>query len=598
MLRELSIRDYAVIEELRIDFYPGLNILTGETGAGKSIIIDALSLLLGSRAQIEAIRSGKEVAVVEGSFDIRENEKILQTLNSFEIEIPEKENVIIRREITKSGRSKCYLNGNMLTVGMLQEIGNNLVDIHGQHEHQAILSIPTHIDILDKFGNMIDLRKEVSENYREWERLEKEIASIDLQEKDRIQHIELYKFQIDEIEKTSLKENEEEELKSERKLLLNAQKRADIINRICENLYSGEYSMINRYKEIINCLKELASIDKEMEATLKSFESLYYTAEDISSEIKKYKDNIKIDPERHEFIEGRLTEIGKIKRKYGSSCSEVMDYLAKIKEELIRVENYEDHRRVLDEKLSRLKREAKELAIRLSDKRGKIAKSLREMVETELQELGMKESKFDVMLEHAKDRGFVFDNDSIILTSTGIDRVEFLISTNPGEELKPLARIASGGELSRTMLALKTILANIDDVSLMIFDEVDSGIGGRIAEVVGRKLFEISRHRQVICITHLAQIASYADRHYYVFKKEDKGRMVVLIKELEIKDKENEIARMIGGEKITPISLKHAREMLQVSENFKTRLRGEIIDDKESKNTRYKRNPENNKLLC
>jgi DNA repair protein RecN (Recombination protein N) len=559
MLTALTIKNYAIIDQLHLEFASGLNVLTGETGAGKSILVDALNLLLGSRASGEMIRTGEEEAAVEALFHPQDEQR-LNVLR--EMGLGEADEVLIRRVISRSGKSRSFFNGQLITLHMLQKVGEELINIYGQHEHQDFLDPARHVDILDFAGNLFPLRQAYQEEYRRWTEARSELGDLLAQQKQRSDRLALLNFQTKEIAQVDPKPEEEIEFVSERARLLHAEKLYAIADEGSEILYGETGSVCERLKTTLQRLREGEKIDNALEGLTQRLESALFQLEDVASSLRTYREKIFFDPQRLETVESRLDEYSKLKKKYGPTLEEVLAYKTKIDEELGILENLEgkisELQKVVDLQVDR----ALASAQGLSNQRKKVGRELSRKVAKELSTLGMKKVSFDVKVEtEASGQREAGSR----LNERGIDRVEFLISPNPGEELKPLAKIASGGELSRIMLALKRIFAEESKMKTMIFDEVDAGIGGGIAEVVGRKLKDISRQHQVFCITHLAQIASLGDTHFKVSKKVQGGRTFVEVLPLRDKERVEEIARMLGGIKITGKTLDYAREMLQSS---------------------------------
>jgi len=569
MLTELNIKNFAIIDQLRLEFGPGFNVLTGETGAGKSILVDALNLLLGSRASPEMIRTGQEEASVEAFFDLEdaENIKILSNL-----QLDPAEGLLIKRLIHRSGKSRAFLNGNFITLHMLEELGEELINIYGQHEHQHFLHPQRPIDILDRSGGLLGWRQEYQKVYDQWMKATSDLEESISKEKQRSERLEFLTFQSKEIARANLKHpqpgeaNEEEELIAERARLIHAEKLYSIAHQGSEVIYAENGSVVERLKSIRQRLREGTKMDPSLNSLASLIESILFQAEDVASSLRAYREKIHFDPRRLEIIESRLDEITKLKKKYGPSLAEILAHQERIDQEKKSLEG-------LGEKISELQKSTAEFHARafsqaqeLSSQRKKVAQELGSKVEVELSTLGMKKVRFQIAVEEVlSEKGEQGQNISPRLDQNGMDRVQFLISPNPGEDLKALAKIASGGELSRIMLALKRIFAEETWIKTLVFDEVDAGIGGGIAEVVGRKLKEISREHQVFCITHLAPIASFADTHFKVFKRIQGGRTVVEVNHLQGENREQEIARMLGGVKITEKTLDHAREMLKTA---------------------------------
>jgi len=554
MLQELRIKNFAIIDELNLSFSKGLNILSGETGAGKSIILNAVHLLLGDKVTEEWIRSSEEEASVEALFDISGNLEVKERIKEKASHLQgagEEDSLIIRRVISRSGRGKVFINGNLATLGVLSEVGEGLLSIYGQHEHQSLQRVETHIDILDEFGGLLGLREEFQKQYQEFVSLSEEVEKIRTEKERRAKERELMAFQSKEIEASGIQIGEEESLKEERTILTHAKKLMDFANASEETLYSEEGSTIEKIQRMLNQGREMAAIDPFLSQPLKALESALIQLEEIALALRDYSKRVEINPMRLDEIENRLEEIDRLKRKYGSTIKEVISFKRKIDEALKSFTSDEEKLSQLEGCLEPLRHTVSGLGNKLSDERKKVALELKKSVERELNSLGMKKTIFEIHI------------DPLPLSLKGVDRVEFLISPNVGEEVKPLAKIASGGELSRIMLAMKRILAKVGGRQVLIFDEVDSGIGGAMAEVVGKKLRELSHHHQVICVTHLPQIACFADQHHSVRKEVKSGRTITSVDRLEKETIIDEIARMLGGVKITEKTRAHAKEMIE-----------------------------------
>ncbi len=563
MLSELNIRNFAIIDQLRIEFGPGLNVLTGETGAGKSILVDAINVLLGSRASADLIRTGQDEASVEAFFDFGEHEEpaSLKRLN-----IENSGGLLIRRLVQRSGKSRAFLNGNSITVHMLEEIGEDLVNIYGQHEHQEFLNPLRHIELLDDSADLLPARRSYQERFTEWCAAKRELSELTEQEKQRGDRLELVSFQSREIARANLtppppgEPDEEQTLVAERGRLANAEKLYAIALQGSENLYGENGSVVERLKSTLQRLREAVRLDPSLSEVTAGVESALFQAEDMAFSLRAYQESLRIDPGRLEAVENRLDEIRRLKKKYGSSVEEILAYKEKIDREKETLQDFRGRISDLEKKTRDLYAECLQSARALSRGRQESARELSKKMEDELATLGMKKVRFNIEVEPAAEEDSGPNGPT--LHERGIDRVQFMISANPGEELKPLARIASGGELSRIMLALKRIFSGQKSVQTLIFDEVDAGIGGGIAEIVGRKLKEISRRHQIFCITHLPQIASFGDIHYKISKRIRGERTAVELQRLERAQREEEIARMMGGLKITGKTLDHAREMM------------------------------------
>jgi DNA repair protein RecN (Recombination protein N) len=559
MLSDLTIKNFAIIDRIQARFGPGLNTLTGETGAGKSILVDAINLLLGTRASSEMIRTGREEASVEAFFDLQEGRKVPWLKN---LGLKEAEGLQVRRLIHHSGKSRAFLNGTPITLHMLEGLGEELIHIYGQHEHQHFLDPLRHIDILDGTGGLLDRRAQFQEVYARWVKAASELGELTSRQKQRLERIEFLAFQSGEISRANLKPGEDQELAGERSRLVHAEKLHSIAHFGSEVLYGESGSVAERLKSTLQRLKEGAKVDPALGPLAASIESILFQSQDVASSLRAYREKVYFDPKRLEAIEFRLDELNRLKKKYGPSLADVLACKEKIDGERKSLGSLEESIFRWEENAAEEFARAAELARDLSSKRKDMARDLAAKLEKELSTLGMKKVRFriEVYPEEGNETG---GGPRPRLNEKGMDRVEFLLSPNPGEDLKPLAKIASGGELSRIMLAMKRIFAEESSVGTLIFDEVDAGIGGGIAEIVGRKLKEISRQHQVFCITHLPQIACFADSHYRVSKKESGGRTYVEVKELTEEERLEEIARMLGGVKITEKTLEHAREMMK-----------------------------------
>ena len=553
MLQELRIKNFAIIDELELSFSKGFNVITGETGAGKSIILNAVHLLLGDKATDELIRSSEEEASVEALFDVSRHKKVLEKIKERDpkAQNESEDDFVIRRVLSRSGRGKVFVNGHLATLGMLSEIGEELLSIYGQHEHQSLQRVETHSDILDEFGGLVGLRGDVQSHFEKLTFLSEEIRSIQEEKDKRTKERDLMAFQSKEIEASKIQASEEEALKEERRILVHAEKLMGFANLSEEAVYGEEDSALGRIQTILRKGQEMGSIDPSLSPLLKNLESIRIQLEEAALALRDYSRKVEINPARLEEVENRIEEIDRLKKKYGPTVEDILLFKKRIDETLQSFTSDEEKLSQLEVELEPLRKETAALAERLSKERKRTAVELKKSIEKELGSLGMKKTTFEVRI------------DPVSLSSKGIDRVEFLISPNIGEEVKPLAKIASGGELSRIMLAMKRILARVGGRQVLIFDEVDSGIGGAVAEVVGRKLRDLSQQHQVICVTHLPQIACFADSHHSVRKEVKGGRTVTFVDHLDKDSVVDEIARMLGGVKITDKTRAHAREMIE-----------------------------------
>jgi len=562
MLKEIRIQNFAIIENLLVNFETGFNVLTGETGAGKSIIIDALNLLLGDRADTDSIRTGETTALIEGIFQVS-NEDTKEMVREIGIEIVDGD-LHIKRQISNSGKNRCFLNDSQVTLSTLAKIGNRLVDLHGQHDHQTLLHPEIHIDLLDLFGKSKQSRDAFAKEFTEYQNHVKTLQSLNTDEKERLQREEFLGFQISEIDAANLSKEEEEEIKAEKNKLRHSEKIRSALQQSQALLSEQSGSILESLRQILKDLEPLIEVDKKLDSTFQRSQSAFYELEEVEDALRSHDRSLDFNPERLEEIEDRLAEINGLKRKYGNDVSEILSKRDQFAVELEQLAGNEENMNKLAKEIKKKEKIVAKLAIELADMREAGAKVLKQGVEKELKELQMNGVRFGVDFNYPPDpQGFVeYRKEKLKPTCIGLGTLEFLFSPNPGEELRPLAKIASGGELSRIMLALKSILNKQDTIPVMIFDEVDTGIGGRIAEKVGAKLKKVAEIKQVFCITHLPQIAGMASTHYRVEKNVQGKRTRTGIRKLEFTERVEELARMSSGEKITEASLQHARELI------------------------------------
>ena len=563
MLKELSIRNFAIIDDLHIDFSDGLTILSGETGAGKSIILNAVNLLLGSRASAELVRTGAEGAELEALFQISSTSSVAQIMSTNGYDPGE--GLLIRRLISRSDSNRVYVNGRLATIGLLTAITENLASISGQHAHQGLLKEDQHLLILDQFGSLTARRRKVTDGYHQILPLIDKLNRLNSTRQRQDEHRKLLAFQRNEITAAGLAPGEDAELEQERLRLKNAEALYQTVHSSIEELYGASGSVIERLSEVKKNLEIAGRIDSQLKKNAETLASASFQIEDLTDELRSHLNLIQMDDQRLEAVEERLDVINRLKRKYGGSLEAVSSKLETIEAELSEVENIGKQIQKIEEQLIKLHDQVARRALKLSQKRNETAKDLARKVVEELGSLKMSQTEFKAVLyplaADEKTNPYLTAK-NYCMTESGIDRVAFMIAPNPGEELKPLASIASGGELSRVVLALKAILAESDAVETIVFDEVDAGIGGGTAEVVGRKLSDLARHHQIICITHLPQIAKFGEHHFSISKHVDDGRTKTAIQPLSREDRTKEIARMLGGEKITQTTLDHARELL------------------------------------
>lgn len=590
MLSEITIEQFALIEQLHLQFGGGLNVLTGETGTGKSIILDAVQAVLGGRVPTDMVRSGQQRAVVEAVFDLTDAPQKAASLREMGIPVEEDLLLVVRREIARTGRGSIRLNGRTATAGMLRDAADGLVDLHGQHEHQSLLQVEKHLDLLDQYGgsllkkegkslDMLDryggdpllaLREQIAGVVRDLNRVQDEIRHLVGDERDRARREDLLRFQVEELTNAQLKEGEEEELEAERQVLAHAGKLKLAAEAAYTDLYEGDgqqlsaTDLLGRVKEN---LEDVLRHDPSLGETVDLVDAALVHVQEASHLLAAYRDRIDDDPERLNRVEARLDLINSLRRKYGDSVPEMLQYLKEIQEELNRLEHSQELIDKLQAEEEALGRRAEELAEQLTRARREAARELSSRVERELADLGMPHAKFAVSVEQPAQASY--HN----VTPRGWDRVEFLFSPNPGEPLKPLAKIVSGGEMSRIMLALKVILARVDGVPTLVFDEVDTGISGRAAQAVAEKLTRIAGDRQVLCVTHLPQVAAMADTHFQISKTAEEGRTITRVALLDEAGRAAELARMIGGAALSAATMAAARDMLHLAESQKQKLR-------------------------
>lgn len=565
MLKNLVIKDYALIENIDIQFGKGLNIITGETGAGKSILIDAMGLLLGERASTQVVRKDATKSIVEGIFDVTNNKKIKSLLSNYELDYSDE--LIIRREISLKGSNRCFINDTPVQLSVIQEFGNLIVDLHGQHDHQSLLRNSTHIEFLDEYVSIDKSLDEFRKYYDEISEINKELFLLRNKEKSVKEETESIQYQLKEINNVNPSIEEEEELKQQLNLLENSERLLELTTKIYGQMYESENSAHDILAEIQNDLQELSEIDTTFSEKTEEIVSAINLVKDISDFVRSYKDKIDIDPSGIDAARERLGSLTLLKKRYGGTIEKVLEHRDSLEQKMSDIENYDGKISELESRLDVARKKAGEVAFKISEKRKNVAGIIQNEVESELNTLGINDAKFSAKVisnEAAENaQSYLIHNDKKYkFNARGIDEVEFLISTNLGEDLKPLSKIASGGEISRIMLALKSILAKSDKLPLLIFDEIDVGVSGRIAQKVGESLLNLCKFHQIISITHLPQIAGQADHHYAVEKKKIGSRVVSSIRQLNKEESINEVAKLLSGEKVTEASLKSARELI------------------------------------
>jgi DNA repair protein RecN (Recombination protein N) len=563
MLAEIRIRNYALIDDLTVEFGTGLNVLSGETGAGKSIIIGALTLLLGDKPDPDMIRTGADTAQVEGRFDV--DARLAAECSALGLPMADDGALLLRRRTERSGRGAAYANDSGVTIAALQRLGDRLIDLHGQHQHQLLLKPEVHLDILDEYAGLGPDRSEFAELFRAFEEKSAELTQLDKELAERKARRELTEFQLRELSGAQVKPGELEELNRERDLLQTAERRFTIARQLEELLSEQEGSIIGLLGIAGKTLGELAELDPGLAERRTLLNEARAGADDLWRELVRYRESIEFSPERMDGVNSRLFLIEKLERKYGLRADELAPLEARLKTELDSIETSGARRDELAAELSALRQDLTARADALSRKRGRARSELEKKLGSEFEALGLGRAVLSVSINRVPDPAGIYEREgeSFRLTPAGVDAVEFLFSANPGEELRPLRKVASGGELSRIMLALKSVLSQADPVPTLVFDEIDVGIGGKVAESVGKRLARLAKTHQVICITHLPQIAKYAERHLRVSKLVRGNRTLTSIQTLDAEARVEEIARMASGATVTKTSLVHAREMLE-----------------------------------
>lgn len=538
MIHHISIENFAIIENTSIDFEEGLNIITGETGSGKSIVIEAISLALGSRADSAFVRHGAQKAVVQLAGELYGEE------------------IVITREVSAAGKNLCKLNGQLVTLGELSETCRRLADIHGQYDNQSLLNPDNHIKLVDSFhGETIAPLKETYQDaYAAYQDAKSRLNKLLSAEQDNLKKLDFYRFEQSEIENAQLTPGEDESLSERISILQNSEKIFDAVETSYELLSSGERDVISSMGTGLHALQGISEYSKEIQALTEEFADIYYRLEDLSSELRRIRDDVTFSPEELDDSIARISQIDGLKKKYGSTIEEILTYYDTISEELNQIENFDDVKAQLQAETEATYSALSEKAGQLTEARKASAKELESAIERELHDLNFGSAKLSIDFQPSESFG-----------PDGNDNVEFLISTNKGEPLKPLVKIASGGEISRIMLAIKNITGTYDNIPTMIFDEIDAGISGITASIVGRKLYQIAKNHQIICITHLPQIAASGDTHYRIYKEENDSSTFTTVEKLSAAETIDEIARLLGGENITETTRKSAVELMELT---------------------------------
>ncbi|MGE8204463.1 DNA repair protein RecN [Heyndrickxia sp. NPDC080065] len=564
MLQELSIKNFAIIDELFLSIEKGLTVLTGETGAGKSIIIDAINLLVGGRGSSEFVRHGEKKAEIEGLFILDDHSHpCFERAQGFGIDI-EEGMIILQRDISISGKSVCRINGKLVTIAILREIGSTLIDIHGQHEHQELMNEAFHLRLLDQYGSIeIDQAlKSYGILFKKYEQTISRLKGLSENEQQMAHRLDLIQFQLQEIQNANLQLNEDEQLMEEKRKLMNFEKLFESL-KTSYGALQGEQKGLDWIGLVMSQLETAAELEKDFEPLLESVSNCFYILEDACRTIRNEYDSLEFNPERLNEIESRLNEINQLKRKYGGTIEGILEYSSKIEEEIETIINRESHIEQLQSKVQQLQKDLYLEAKQLSDLRKKWADKLTKAIHNELKQLYMDKTVFEAKFIKSSE---MYKNDTIQpFRKDGLDVMEYYISTNPGEPLKPLNKVASGGELSRMMLALKTIFSKHQGITSIIFDEVDTGVSGRVAQAIGEKIYLVAENSQVLCISHLPQVAAMADTHLFIMKETIEGRTRTTVKTLEYEEKVTEVGRMISGVEITDKTKEHAEELLQLA---------------------------------
>jgi DNA repair protein RecN (Recombination protein N) len=554
MLLELSVENYAVVERLRVHFHSGLNLLTGETGSGKSIVVDALGLLLGMRASADMVRTGEARARVAGIFEIPEPAALRRLLEPAGLEVEDGE-LLVEREILAGGKSRAFVGSRPVSAALLKEIAPLLADIHGQHDQQLLFAPESQRDMLDASGGHGALLDQTAALYGQWRAAAAELEEIERSEQEKLRLLDLWQFQRKEIESTNLQPEEDAALEAERRVLQNVQRLEEAAAAAYGAVYESEESAQRLTRAALKRVEEICRLDATLEAMREHLKSADLSLQEASYGLRDYLSRLEANPDRLEEVESRLEAIARLKRKYGQSIAEVLSFLEGVRRQIAALENASERMEELRREGARLAAEYQGAAGMLTAKRREAARKLEKRVEAELAQLAMERTVFRIALDAAP------------WSAEGADRVEFLVSPNVGEEPKPLEKVASGGELSRIALALKTCLTapKSTGVRTLVFDEVDAGVGGSAAEGIGRRLKKLAAANQVLCVTHLPQVASFADHHYRVEKRESKGRTVAVMEALDGAARTLEIGRMLSGQKLTEEALKHAEQLIKMS---------------------------------
>lgn len=563
MLQSLYIKNFALIDDVEVTFGARLNIVTGETGAGKSMLIDAIMLALGGRASVDFIRSGREKATVQANFDLTQQPELAARAGELGVECDDDNLLILARDITRSGKNYCRVNGRLVSLNIYREVSSGLVDMLGQHEQHTLLNRDRHLRLLDRLGGQetADWVQRIKDIFRRWQHTSGELNKLEQNAREIARRVDMLEFQVKEINKANLSEDEEDELLLERRLLANAENIARLAGEVYNNLYSGGKGVtaaVDTVGKSVTAIKELANIDSNLNSLHEALEGTLYQLEDVAREISSYRDRVEYNPDRLDQIEHRLTLIKQLQYKYGATIGEIIKYRDQAQSELGNLSNVSEKTLALKATIDKLSQDWRREALGLGQLRQKLAMELEQKAANELRQLEMAGVEFKV--------GIGFHQE---MSAKGMEEIEFLIAPNAGDPPRPLNKIASGGELSRIMLVLKLLMAGVDEVPTLIFDEVDTGVGGKALQAIGEKLAQISQTRQVICVTHAPQVACFADEHFLIRKTILDGQAKTSVYLLEESDRVEELARMLAGREITPLIKDHARQMIKMSAEYK-----------------------------
>ena len=582
MLTLLKIKNIALIDSLEVEFGAGLNLLTGETGSGKSIIVDSLGALTGERMSADLIKEGEQSATIEGLFSLPKTTELAAILDESGIEIDDAE-LIVRRELSLTGKNRVFVNNQLVTQGFLKGVGAFLVDIHGQGEHASLFDPATHLEMLDAFARVDDERARTAEAYRQWSATRRELTELRQDESDKLQLLDILKFQVEEIGRSNLKLDENVELENEKRRLNNVEKLSSLSGDAYTLLYEQDESTLATFDKASRKVDELAEFDSRFVEYREPLEAARAVLEDLATTARDFRNHLEFSPSRLEEIETRLAEIAGLARKYGGTIGSVLVHLAESEKRLENIETAELRERELENKLADERNVYIDAATELHEKRVAAASKFEKEVEANLKTVALEKARFEVRIEtpevtggnaSVNERAAIVEDGTLLdsrVSARGFDRIEFYFSANPGESPKPLVKVASGGEASRLMLILKTTAKTHDGERAAVFDEIDAGIGGRVAEAVGLKLKQLAREQQVLCVTHQPQVASQADRHFVVEKSMSRNKTTIGIRELADEERVAEIARMLAGEKITESARTHAAEMIESARSVKAK---------------------------